>query len=317
MQGITVESQNKQKQKSKMNWNEVNGTSTNDIWSMLFFGNFFLLLPLLLCIAFSWFLSVNFLKYNIFGKNCFFLFCFSYLNVIKNFGIFTVFGAWNYGHRHIVLIIKYGYFNNIQPMIQYQIYQTMQVLKHFFFISLNVSGVWSIHMWILNINYFYRIMSIKIRSNWTFQIWIKWHRTRNDHMIYETKSALMIILDISYTGRFCLLFCSTYTTQASRLVYAVSTHTLRTNDNNSKCPNCSKLTVLLCWLLNKYSTWFVVVLVSISYYASIEHRTSNSAFQCLFDMSVWQHDRKKNDRKCLINQCQPKIIKLINRKLQI
>lgn len=142
-----------------MDWNEVNGTSTNDICSMLFFWQFFLsasspsfffCIGPVVCFFPLTFSSMPFLH----TANIFFFFWFcSYMNVNNIFGIFTVFGAWDYGHQHIVLSIEYGYFNNIQPMIQYQIYETQQILRHFIFhFNMNVSGVRLILMGILNIN---------------------------------------------------------------------------------------------------------------------------------------------------------------------
>lgn len=115
----------------------------------------------------------------------------------------------------------------------------------------------------------------------------------DDHMIYETKSALMIIL-------FCIqsdfvFYFALHIAYTAQDLLTQSVHTLWTNNNSSKHPNRSKLTVLLCWLLNKYSIWFAVVyyLLHIMQALGIQHRISNAAFQCLFDVSVWQHEKKK------------------------
>lgn len=99
----------------------------------------------------------------------------------------------------------------------------------------------------------------------------------DEHMIYETKSALMIILFRIQSDVVLLFFGScTACTYGSCLVSTVDIIIIALNNRNR-----SVLTVLLCWLLNKYSIWFAVVssvyyLLCKHWVLSIEHRMSLS-----------------------------------------
>lgn len=176
-EGITEKSQNKQKQKSKMNWNEVNGTSTNDIWSMLFFWQFFssssfspsLHLP----VACSLLFSVNFLKYAIFacGEYSFFFLVVLATWVSLIFSVFLLFLGREtmdistlYYQLNTVILTIYSTDDTIPNLWNY----LLQILKHFIFhfverVWYSVFGRFTCEFQI-SINS-YRIISIKIR--WT------------------------------------------------------------------------------------------------------------------------------------------------------